>query len=144
MVLMFVLILNQSKGISFKIPEDELFLGARLVYVEGNDLRYVDGSGAVDTDTPDVLYMAPCANQNECIAVAKQREIKNIRILFPNSLTDEISKISTLAIKSGCAGFSPVVGKRGSIDRPMTLKENPCMASIRGVDGWLDRQGGVP
>lgn len=139
-ILLFILILNQSKGISFRIPEEELFLGARLVYSLGDELRYVDTGAPVDTFTPDVLYMAQCSGQFECVAASKLLRSKDIKILFPDSLTSEISKISTLAIKSGCAGFTPVVGKVGSVDREATLRENPCMSKIPGLDVWLNRQ----
>jgi hypothetical protein len=139
-ILLFILILNQNKGISFRIPEEQLFQGARLVYSVGEELRYVDTGTTVDTFTPDVLYMAQCSEQSECVAASRSLGSKEVKILFPDSLTSEISKISTLAIKSGCAGFTPVVGKVGTLDREATLRENSCMSTIPGLDVWLNRQ----
>jgi hypothetical protein len=139
-ILLFILILNQNKGISFKIPEEQLFQGARLVYLVDDELRYVDSGTQVDTFTPDVLYMAPCTAQFECVAAGRSLESKDIKILFPDALTSEISKITTLAIKSGCSGFTPVVAEVGSLDREATLRENPCMSTIPGLEIWLNRQ----
>lgn len=136
-ILLFILILNQSKGVDFILPEDRLFQGARLIYFVDGEWHFVDTKEAVDTTAVDVIYMSPCEKQLECIAVSNGMKSSSINIIFPDHLTTEISRISTLAIKFGCSGFVSIIGKNGTVDREATFKRNSCMKTIPGVSAWV-------
>lgn len=137
-ILLFTLMLNQNKDITFEIPKEDIFHGAQLVFENENQLYYVQNGAVVDTTTSDIFYMAPCKEQKKCIDASKKIPIGSVKILFPDTLTVEISKISTLSIKSGCSGFISIIGNNGKIDRHATFNKNSCMSSISGIDNWLN------
>lgn len=138
-ILLFILILNQNKDINFKIPDDKLFSGAAIVTIVDGAFYSIDERKLIDTKKMDVFFTLPCTTQIECVR-ARETYYKNVYIFFPDKLTVEASKISTLALRSGCSGFIAVVGDNGFIDRKKTREENPCMSSISGIDIWLDGQ----
>ena len=139
-VLLFILILNQSKGVEFRIPADRLFDGGEIVVSEGEELKYFKSGEVVDVDTPEVTYSLPCAQQQECLYALAQHPAKRLFVLLPSKLIGELSLTATMAAKSGCPGFVGIVGINGTLDRQATLTANTCMNSIPGVVRWVGRQ----
>ena len=80
---LFFLVLNQSNGITFNIPETgKLFLNARLVYIDSATLHYFPSGDPVDVITPDVLFLTPCGGQEQCVDAISSSGNKNIQILL--------------------------------------------------------------
>lgn len=142
---LFVLILNQGGAITLELPEDRLIVEAKVIYQDENTLLMHDASsGAViDLSSKDVYFVESCGEQRECIAARNRSSNREYSMLLPDTLTIEMSKITTLAMRTrACSSFVGVVMPSGRLDRDKTLVRNPCLLKLQGIDSWIKRTAG--
>lgn len=141
-IFLFVLILNQSSGFEFVLPEEggnsKLFLGARMVYEKDGNYWFDDTNTRFPVEDVDVYTMVNCDVNLSCQNARHRRRVSRIYILIPESLHSEGGKISMLVSKNGCSSLKLYISMEGTVDRRKTYAFNPCLKNINGVDKWVN------
>jgi len=139
-ILLIIVLINEDET-KIEIPRDVIFKNAILVYDDGS-LKYMMDQYTkepkkllVFNKNIKYVYNIPCTTQ--CIDFPNKYQGK-LHIYFPNSLFDNISKLTFIATDTSynCKNIKFNITEEGTIDL-VKLKENKCLEKIEGMNEIL-------
>jgi len=132
-VFLFIMILDEEKVIQIHPPKEKIFSGAKLLYYDDNQDRYLDENNLAHNFKDIHNLLLECENQRECVNAKIKYGTNRVFMLLPKTLFTEMSEINMLAFGTeSCSKLEFIITKSGMLDHEKLIKDNKCLLQIPG------------
>ena len=133
---LFIFILNEDKKIKVEVNGNSLPNNAKIIYKHKNNYYYTNST--TYTPVKNFYYHADCNSHILECKKAKAQYGKEIHIVYPKNIQDEIADFLLITIGTGkCNRLTFFIKEESLIDYKKMIKLYPCIKKIPGYKTLL-------
>ena len=136
-IFLFILILNSDRSFKIKLPTENLFPNAKIVYKNNNGyFFYINSPEKIYIPKKRYSKILDCNKHPKCLIYDK----KNIGVILPDIIFEEISNLTTAVVtETSCKRLTHYILMNGKLDYQRMLNEFPCLEELPNIRSLIDK-----